>query len=130
MKRTGNSVEPCIARTRFVRLYIIVLLIKIIELQGRINIIERPDEIIFTNVGIPETVETVIDQDAPQEYYRNRFLAEAMVNLNMIDTIGSGIKRMFLLQKKGYFFILTESQFISILHWATPCTFRRWRLLG
>lgn len=45
------------------------------ELQGRINIIERPDEIIFTNVGhfIPETVETVIDQDAPQEYYRNRF---------------------------------------------------------
>lgn len=97
--------EPCIARTRFVRLYIIVLLIKIIELQGRINIIERPDEIIFTNVGhfIPETVETVIDQDAPQEYYRNRFLAEAMVNLNMIDTIGSGIKRMFLLQKKRYF---------------------------
>ncbi|WP_327849385.1 ATP-binding protein, partial [Anoxybacillus ayderensis] len=33
----------------------------------------------------------------------NRFLAEAMVNLNMIDTIGSGIKKMFLEQRKRFF---------------------------
>lgn len=75
------------------------------NLQGKINIVENPDELIFTNVGsfIPQTVETVIKQDAPQEYYRNRWLAEAMVNLNMIDTIGSGIKKMFFLQRKRYF---------------------------
>lgn len=74
-------------------------------LQGRINVVEKPDELIFTNVGdfIPRAIENVINRDAPQEYYRNRFLAEAMVNLNMIDTIGSGIKRMFLEQRKRFF---------------------------
>ena len=74
-------------------------------LNSRINVIEKPEELIFTNVGnfIPKTIETVIEQDAPQEYYRNQFLANAMVNLNMIDTIGSGIKKMFLLQMQRYF---------------------------
>ncbi|WP_244910423.1 ATP-binding protein [Caldibacillus thermoamylovorans] len=48
-------------------------------------------------------VENVIKQDAPQEYYRNRWLTEAMVNLNMIDTIGSGIKKMFIVQRNRYF---------------------------
>lgn len=74
-------------------------------LQGRINVVEKPEELIFTNLGefIPETIENVIERDAPQEYYRNRFLAEAMVNLNMIDTIGSGIKKMFLEQRKRFF---------------------------
>jgi len=67
--------------------------------------VEKPDELIFTNMGsfIPGSVEAVIEQNAPQEYYRNKFLAEAMVNLNMIDTIGSGIKKMFTLQSKRYF---------------------------
>ncbi|HJS00195.1 MAG TPA: RNA-binding domain-containing protein [Flavobacterium sp.] len=74
-------------------------------LQGRITVVEKPDELIFSNVGsfLPKKVETVIEQDAPQEYYRNQFLADAMVNLNMIDTIGSGIKRMFLKQKERFF---------------------------
>jgi ATP-dependent DNA helicase RecG len=35
--------------------------------------------------------------------YRNDFLVNTMVNLNMIDTIGSGIKRMFITQKNKYF---------------------------
>ena len=35
--------------------------------------------------------------------YRNPFLATAMVNLNMIDTVGSGILKMFLAQKKRCF---------------------------
>ncbi|MGH7782880.1 MAG: ATP-binding protein, partial [Candidatus Binatia bacterium] len=39
----------------------------------------------------------------PPEVYRNPFLAQAMVNLNMIDTIGSGIKRMFTLQRQRSF---------------------------
>lgn len=74
-------------------------------LQGRITVVEKPDELIFTNLGsfIPGSVEKVIEQDAPQEYYRNQFLVHAMVNLNMIDTIGSGIKKMFTLQRNRHF---------------------------
>jgi ATP-dependent DNA helicase RecG len=37
------------------------------------------------------------------EIYRNPFLAEAMVNLNMIDPQGGGIKRMFRLQIGRFF---------------------------
>lgn len=60
------------------------------ELSSRIIIVERPDELILANAGdfIPGSVEVVIEQDAPQRYYRNQFLTTAMVNLNMIDTIG------------------------------------------
>lgn len=74
-------------------------------LRSKIILVENPDELIFVNRGrfLPESVEAVISQDAPQEYYRNKFLADAMVNLNMIDTIGSGIKKMFSLQRKRFF---------------------------
>jgi ATP-dependent DNA helicase RecG len=75
------------------------------ELRGRINVVEYPDELIFTNLGsfIPGSIEKVIEQDAPPERYRNPFLANAMVNLNMIDTQGGGIKKMFLMQRSRYF---------------------------
>ncbi|WP_258019384.1 ATP-binding protein [Pseudomonas chlororaphis] len=45
----------------------------------------------------------MIQADAPESRYRNRFLSDAMVNLNMIDTIGSGIRKMFLIQKSRFF---------------------------
>lgn len=72
---------------------------------GRINVVESPDTLLFTNLGsfIPGTVEEMIRSDAPPEVYRNPFLAHAMVNLNMIDTIGSGIKRMFTRQRERSF---------------------------
>ena len=75
------------------------------ELKGRIHVVEKPDELIFTNLGsfIPGSIEKVIEQNAPQEYYRSQFLVNAMVNLNMIDTIGSGIKKMFTLQRNRHF---------------------------
>lgn len=75
------------------------------ELRGRINIVETPDSLLFTNQGsfLPESIEEVIKQDAPGEVYRNPLLSQAMVNLNMIDTIGSGIKRMFTKQRDRYF---------------------------
>ena len=74
-------------------------------LGGRINVVERSDSLLFTNLGsfIPGTVEQMIQSDAPPEVYRNPFLAQAMVNLNMIDTIGSGIRRMFTRQKERSF---------------------------
>jgi ATP-dependent DNA helicase RecG len=75
------------------------------RLHGRINVVEEPDSLLFTNLGdfLPGSIEEVILMDAPPEFYRNRFLAEAMVNLNMIDTIGSGIKRMFTMQRQRNF---------------------------
>lgn len=74
-------------------------------LQGRINVVETPHSILLTNAGnfLPGNVEKVIHQDAPLEIYRNPHLAEAMVSLNMIDTQGGGIKRMFQEQIKRFF---------------------------
>jgi ATP-dependent DNA helicase RecG len=76
------------------------------ELGGKINVIEKEDDsLIFSNLGsfIPGTIENVIETDSPSEYYRNKFLTDAMVNVNMIDTIGSGIKKMFISQKNKFF---------------------------
>lgn len=76
------------------------------SMRGRINVVEVEDEsILFTNLGqfLPGSVEEVIRRDQPQEEYRNRFLVDAMVNLNMIDTIGSGIRRSFGIQRERNF---------------------------
>lgn len=73
--------------------------------HGRISVVEFPDRVLVTNVGdfLPGAVETVIRQDAPQALYRNPFLADAMVELNLIDTQGGGIKRMFETQRRRWF---------------------------
>jgi len=75
------------------------------EMGGRINVVEYPDRLIFSNLGsfIPGDVESVIRRDAPPERYRNSFLAQAMVEINMIDTIGSGIRRMYNKMKRRFF---------------------------
>ena len=74
-------------------------------LRGRVQVVETPHALLLTNVGgfLPGRVEAVIDQDAPLEIYRNPYLAEAMVSLNMIDTQGGGIKRMFQAQRRRFF---------------------------
>lgn len=75
-------------------------------LGGKINVVENETgTLTFANSGsfIPQTIESVIDSDAPENEYRNPFLANAMVNLNMIDTIGSGIRKMFVIQKNKFF---------------------------
>jgi ATP-dependent DNA helicase RecG len=76
------------------------------SMQERIMVIDTfEDNLLFINGGsfLPITIENVLEQDAPQPFYRNKFLVDAMVNLNMIDTIGSGIKKMFIEQKNRYF---------------------------
>lgn len=75
------------------------------NLRGRINVVETPTALLLSNAGsfLPGSIETVIQQDAPLEIYRNPFLAEAMVNLNLIDTQGGGIKRMFQKQRSRFF---------------------------
>ena len=74
--------------------------------SARINIVEfEDDHLVFTNYGtfIPESVEAVVLKDAPEEHYRNPFLVEAMKNLNMIDTQGGGIRKIFNYQRKRFF---------------------------
>jgi ATP-dependent DNA helicase RecG len=73
---------------------------------GYINVVEFEDErLVFSNNGtfIPGTIEKVILQDAPEENYRNRFLANAMFQLGLVDTRGGGIKKMFSNQIKRFF---------------------------
>lgn len=76
------------------------------RLNGNIVLVETEDATLtFANSGefIPQSVERVIEADAPEQNYRNRFLVDAMVNLKMIDTIGSGIQRIFRIQKDKFF---------------------------
>ncbi len=76
------------------------------RLAGRIIVVEREDSTLtFKNSGdfIPQTIQNVLQKNAPAQRYRNPFLVAAMVNLNLIDTIGSGIRRMFDIQRKRYF---------------------------
>lgn len=74
-------------------------------LCGQINVVEYDDKLIFTNRGsfIPGIIENVLLSDAPEDRYRNRFLVNAMVGLKMVDTIGSGIRKMYNFQKDRLF---------------------------
>jgi len=72
----------------------------------RINVVEYEDgKLIFSNAGefLPGSVETVLESEEPPRFYRNSHLAQAMVSFNMIDTVGSGIKNIFLQQKQRFF---------------------------
>ncbi|MDR0863974.1 MAG: putative DNA binding domain-containing protein [Candidatus Symbiothrix sp.] len=73
--------------------------------SSRIIILEYNDKLIFQNAGgfIPDSIEEIIRLNSPQDYYRNPFLAAAMVNLNMIETVGNGIKKIFTIQKERFF---------------------------
>lgn len=75
------------------------------SLAGRINVIEREESLTFTNLGsfVPGDVRRVVIEDAPEEHYRNRFLATAMFNLKMVDTAGGGIRKLFLFQRERFF---------------------------
>jgi len=74
-------------------------------LNGRINVIEREDSLQFTNLGDfwPGDVHHFLLQDIAPERYRNPFLVEAMRNLNLVDTIGGGIRKMFQAQRERLF---------------------------
>ena len=71
----------------------------------RIDIIARGDHLTLINAGsfIPESVEKVVIQDAPEPDYRNKFLVEAMTNIGLVETVGGGIRKMFAIQQnKGF----------------------------
>lgn len=75
-------------------------------LGGRISVAENEDGYIsFTNPGsfLPGSIKEVIESEEPPSFYRNTLLAKTMESFNMIDSIGSGIKRMFRVQRERFF---------------------------
>jgi len=75
------------------------------SLCSRIVVTEKVDRLIFENAGSffdgkPE--DYFIGERTPQRY-RNHWLAQGMVNLNMIDTVGHGIHTMIITQRQRYF---------------------------
>jgi len=75
------------------------------RMGGKINVVEHPDRVIFTNLGvfIPPSVQWMLEHQSPPEHYRNQWLIEGMIRLRMIDQQGSGIRRMFDTQRERFF---------------------------
>jgi len=88
--------------------------------NARIILTEKIDRLVLRNVGgfFEGTLEDYILRDKTPEQYRNPFLANAMLNLDMIDTMGYGIKKMFLEQRKRYFplpdYDLTDPEHVTV----------------
>lgn len=74
-------------------------------LQERINLVENPGYLYYANGGsfIPGSLQKALVTHGPQRYYRNECLCNAMVNFNMIDIVGRGIRKIFNEQWKRHF---------------------------
>lgn len=74
-------------------------------LGGRVVVTERPDSLELFNYGgfLPGNVERVLDGDFVEGRYRNPCLADAMLKIDLIDTAGSGIRRMYRKQRERLF---------------------------
>jgi ATP-dependent DNA helicase RecG len=88
--------------------------------NSRILVTEKIDRLILQNAGsfFEGSLEDYILQDITPRNYRNKFLAQAMVNLDMIDTMGYGIKTMFIKQRQRYFpmpeYDLTQPEQVNV----------------
>ncbi len=74
--------------------------------KAYVNVVEfEDDHLIFSNYGtfLPGSIENVVLTDAPEETYRNPFLVAAMKNLDMVETQGGGIRKLFNYQRKRFF---------------------------
>lgn len=72
--------------------------------NGRVLVTEEPDRLILENAGgfFEGRPEDYVTGHKTPMHYRNPFLVNAMVELNMIDTMGYGIHEMHLGQAKRY----------------------------
>ena len=89
------------------------------RLSERIVVMEYPDHVELSNAGsfFEGKPEDYIDGKKRPVGYRNRVLADAMADLNMIDTYGKGIHTMFEDQRARFLpmpDIRTESNHVSI----------------
>lgn len=74
-------------------------------MQSRIILTEQTGKLIFANAGSffeGKADDYNLGNKTPKKY-RNRWLADAMVNLNMIDSMGYGIHKMFKSQRQRFF---------------------------
>ena len=107
-----EALHNCIAHQDYIR-------------HGRVIVTEQPDRLIFENEGTffeGQPADYVSGHKTPRRY-RNPFLAQAMAELNMIDTMGYGIHEMHLGQARRYFpmpdYDLTEPHAVKMtLHGA------------
>jgi ATP-dependent DNA helicase RecG len=83
-------------------------------LGGRVRMTESPAALTFFNLGLflPGSVERVLLKRQPEHRYRNACLAHAMVELDLIETINSGVPKMFRVQRER-FFPLPDFEFAS-----------------
>lgn len=72
--------------------------------NGRIVVTELPDRLVFENEGsfIEGSPEDFLTGEKTPRRYRNPFLAQAMVELGMIDSMGYGIHQMYRGQAARY----------------------------
>jgi len=85
------------------------------SLNSRILLTENVSTLTFCNAGgfyEGQADDYSIGDKTPKKY-RNKWLADAMVNLNMIDTLGYGIHKMYLSQKNRFFPLPDYSQSTS-----------------
>ncbi len=73
--------------------------------DGRVVVTELPDRLVFENEGsfFEGQPDEYIQGDKTPRRYRNPALAQAMVELNMIDTMGYGIHSIYAGQARRYF---------------------------
>jgi ATP-dependent DNA helicase RecG len=73
--------------------------------DGRVVVTEHPERLVFESEGgfyEGEPTDYIAGERTPRRY-RNPFLAQAMVELNMIDSMGYGIHEMYRGQARRYF---------------------------
>lgn len=86
------------------------------SLHSRILVTEKIEKLIFSNAGsfFEGNPDEYSDGEKTPERYRNYWLANAMVNLGMIDRLGYGIHTMYLAQRNRFFplpdYLLSEPQ--------------------
>ena len=75
------------------------------SLHSRIILTEHAGKLIFSSAGnfFEGQADDYTLGDKTPKKYRNKFLVEAMLNLNMIDSLGYGIHKMYKSQRLRYF---------------------------
>ena len=117
-----ESLHNCIAHQDYTR-------------NGRVIVIEQPDRLVFENEGMffeGQPGDYLEGNRVPRKY-RNPFLAQAMAELNMIDTMGFGMPKSnsvgwyclkFRLARAAYQLlgkaIITPERVKASCHWASP----------
>ena len=73
--------------------------------KSRIILEEKVNKLIFSNAGrfVDGSPEDYSLGDKTPKKYRNRWLVNAMFNLNMIDSMGQGIHSMYVEQRNRFF---------------------------